>query len=367
MHAKELGRYFRVTLVSDSLPVEALGDSGYCVVESRRFNYLRRFCHVPNALAFVRAARRRLSALHEADPIHAVICHGHDLAWFAGVPFQRATGVPLALFVHADIFDRPPGTYDFAQAAFYRYATVRAYRNVDPIIAVSPGMANAAVKAGAPASAVNVVPNGIDPGEIGLTDSEEHQGQPDSHGSMLSLLYVGRLAIEKGVDTLLEACRLLTDAALPYRLRIVGSGPLEASCRSLAAALDLTGQVEFVGAIARPGLGAMYRWSNIVCVPSLSEPFGLVALEALAAGRPVIASRVGGLPFIVEDGKTGALVPPASAKALFDAIRLLAANPETLKAMAANALATRSRFGWRKIGEELRDVLDSAMRAAVRS
>src|SRR5262249_39088431 len=151
-------------------------------------------------------------------------CHSHAVAALTAAPFRARTGVRFGLVVHGDIFDRPQGTYDARQTAFYRHVTPRAYRSADVIFALSPHMAGLAVRAGASRGAVVVVPNGVDPADIGLQDIVARRRRGDG----LRLLYVGRLAVEKGVDVLVAACGLLP-ASLSVELDIVGTGPCEES------------------------------------------------------------------------------------------------------------------------------------------
>jgi 2-deoxystreptamine N-acetyl-D-glucosaminyltransferase/2-deoxystreptamine glucosyltransferase len=122
------------------------------------------------------------------------------------------------------------------------------------------------------------------------------------------VLYVGRLSAEKGVLELVEAC-----ARLP--LVVVGDGPLR-------------GLVPATGFVAPDELGAYFRAAAVVAAPSLREGYGVVAREAMAWGRPVVASAVGGLTDAVRDGVTGLLVPPGDIPALRAALERLLADPE---------------------------------------
>jgi glycosyltransferase involved in cell wall biosynthesis len=132
-------------------------------------------------------------------------------------------------------------------------------------------------------------------------------------------LYLGRLSAEKGVSTLLEALRLAGDP--PFD--IVGGGPQEVQLRSEAASLGLR-RVRFVGPIAAAEVPGAIADARYLVVPSVwDENAPLAALEAMGAGRPVVASDAGGLPELVADGR-GVLVPPGSAAALADAVEAYA-------------------------------------------
>jgi glycosyltransferase involved in cell wall biosynthesis len=173
--------------------------------------------------------------------------------------------------------------------------------------------------------------------------------RPDTDAPREGVLFVGRLTPHKGVDVLIRA--LPPDA----RLTVVGSEGHDSRApereypellRSLAAGRA----VEFLGAVDDDELARRYRSAAVLVIPSVertcygrdiavSELLGLVAIEAMASGTPVIASRVGGLPEIVEEGVTGYLVPPGDAAALGGRIRAVLADPGTAARIGANARA----------------------------
>ncbi|MBI3784966.1 MAG: glycosyltransferase family 4 protein [Deltaproteobacteria bacterium] len=151
------------------------------------------------------------------------------------------------------------------------------------------------------------------------------------------LLYVGRLSHEKGVDIAIAALPAVLERAPDARLQVAGDGPLRTVLRDLAKKFGLADRVEFFGFVSNHEVRRLLSEASIVAVPSRSEGFSLVALEAAQAGRPVVASRLGGLPEVVVDGATGLLVPPESPPALAAAILKLIADPAGAQVMAANA------------------------------
>lgn len=161
----------------------------------------------------------------------------------------------------------------------------------------------------------------------------------------LRLLSVARLNPLKGVDVCIAALGMLRD--LPVRLRIVGSGSAEyeEELRRCAGALGVADRVEFAGPVPNHELGREYEAADLFVLASRSEAFGIVLLEAMAAGLPVVATRVGGIPYVVGDGTASPaahLVPPGDPHALAEAIRTLAVHPEKRDALARAARA-RSR------------------------
>jgi glycosyltransferase involved in cell wall biosynthesis len=229
--------------------------------------------HLPAfMLSFRRAAVR---AARDADLVHA--------HWLPAGAVAATLGKPYVVQVW--------GT-DVELARRARWLARPVLRRARCVVAASDALGEAARALGA--RAVQVVPSGVAiPEVVGPPEEPPH------------LLYVGRLSAEKGVLELLEAAR-----GLP--LRVVGDGPLR-------------GRVPDAVGFVPPGeLGRWYERASVVVVPSRREGYGVVAREAMAWGRPVVASAVGGLPDAVVDGETGLLVPAGDVTALRNALdRLL--------------------------------------------
>ena len=182
-------------------------------------------------------------------------------------------------------------------------------------IAISGGLARyLAETEGFPEDAFEIVHYGIAAGP-----------EPPPYQGGSRLLCVGRLVPVKGIDTLLSAFSAAVREQPDLILDIAGDGPLRSELESAAAGLGLGDSVRFLGRV-EDATTRMERAAAVV-VPSLGEGFGMVALEAAERGRPVIASAVGGLPEIVDDGHTGVLVPPRDAPALAAAIVALVRDP----------------------------------------
>jgi len=156
-------------------------------------------------------------------------------------------------------------------------------------------------------------------------------------GSSRALLAAGRLFKEKGFDVLIRAVRDLVDTGLECTLTIVGSGNYGRRLRDLVNELALEPYVRFPGKVPYAAMRRFYSESDAVIVPSVfPEPFGRVALEAMMAAKPVVASAVGALPELVLDGYTGILVPPGDAMALAKAIAGLFVDEQTRLEMGRN-------------------------------
>jgi glycogen(starch) synthase len=173
------------------------------------------------------------------------------------------------------------------------------------------------------------------------------------------LLGLGRLLSFKGFDVALRAFRVVRAHAPRARLTIAGDGPERRALEELAARLDLQDVVDFVGWVHPERVVALMATATLVLMPSRWEGLPLVALEAQAAGRPVVASRVGGLREAVADGETGSLVPPDSPAALADAVMALLSSSDALAHMGRTARArTAQVFGVTRCVDEYEALLD---------
>lgn len=148
------------------------------------------------------------------------------------------------------------------------------------------------------------------------------------------IAFAGRLSPEKGVPTLLEAFRRVLDRVPGAKLLIAGAGPERETIEQLAKHFDIARQLELTGHLARDQMEERLRLAWVQAVPSIwHEPFPNVATEAMMRGVPVVASRMGGLPEIVEDGETGFLVPPGDSVGLGDALTKLVTNRQQAERM----------------------------------
>jgi glycosyltransferase involved in cell wall biosynthesis len=254
---------------------------------------------VPALIAsFVRAARRI-----EADLLHA---HWLPAGWVAA-----RTGKPYVVQVW--------GTdVELARRAPWLARPVLSGARL--VIAASTALAESARALGA--REVRVIPSGVDlPKEVGA------EAVPPE------VLYAGRLSPEKGVEELLAAAQGLN-------LVVAGDGPLRSR---VPAAL---------GFVPHDELGRLYDRAAVVVCPSRREGFGVACLEAMAHGRPVVATAVGGLRDLVVDGKTGLVVPPRDPPALRDALKRILADPGLRRRLGSGGrLRAQEHFSWDAVTE----------------
>ncbi|RYX83087.1 glycosyltransferase family 1 protein [bacterium] len=168
------------------------------------------------------------------------------------------------------------------------------------------------------------------------------------------LVCIGRLVEEKGFDLAIKAlARLLPDFP-ELRLTIAGDGSARRDLEALAQELGVSDLVDFVGWVNPEDMPQLLNTATIVVMPSRwREAFGLVALQAAQMARPIVATRVGGLPEVVRHGETGLVVEPESPEALVEGIRQLLGNPDGTRAMGQRArLWAQRQFGWERYVDE---------------
>ena len=241
-------------------------------------------------------------------------------------------------------------------------------QSADSIVAFSQHEKDAMIRLyGAPGQKIEVIPCGVDvelfrPFDQGL--AKRKLGLQDSK----VVLFVGRLEPLKGVDILLRAVAQLEQGD-PVKALIVG-GDLDEDIemdrlQSLSQELGISTQVSFLGRLDQQELPTYYNAADICVVPSYYESFGLVALEAMACGTPVIASRVGGLPTIVKDGLTGYLIPWRCPEPFADGLDVLLGSQAIRKAMGEASRKAAMDMQWPVVVDNLLDSYHSLLAPSI--
>jgi colanic acid/amylovoran biosynthesis glycosyltransferase len=168
-------------------------------------------------------------------------------------------------------------------------------------------------------------------------DAAEFAPRPRRFQGPLRILTVGRLDPIKGYALLLEACRKLTDDGVDWSWDILGDGPLRRELERTAGELDIADRVRFHGFVAQDDIQRFYNDADVLVVSSFMEGVPVVLMEAMAKGLAVISTAVGGVPELVQAGKTGLLVPPGGVEPLYRALRLLAGDRALLGALGEPA------------------------------
>lgn len=364
--AKELTRRgHEVHVITSRLPRQATVDRDARVVIYRVYSK-RKSIHeagLAGALTYLLGAffkLRRLSRINDYDIFH----------FYFGLP----TGL-LALYVH-HVLKKPyvvalrgsdvPG-YDNTRwylRPLHKLAapmTRHIWSNAAAVTALSESL-RALAQDTCPHVSIAVIRNGIDP-------SVFPSREPARRKRSVRLICVSRLVKRKGLEYLLAALPELKSDGVT--LDIIGTGEQQSHIRSMVRRLGVEDCVNLIGYIPRESLAEFYHRADIFVLPSLSESFGQVLLEAMSCGLPVIASRVGGIPETLEHEKGGLLIEPGNSEAIIGAVRKLAADPLRRNSMSEyNRHIAVNEFGWSRIAEQYeklyRKILDRSEHIAAR-
>lgn len=309
----------------------------------------------PYAVAWARPATRpvvaalyiarRVRAL--ADDIEPDVIHASGLEG-AFLPRGRVRAMTTH---HPDLplWAPPSWASPWSRARYFRWNQVawlerEGLRKADVAFFVSASARGHAAARGYGTSRPRVVPNGVDSAVFYPAPEGKATDRP-------TVVFAGRMDDQKGVDVLLRAASRLSPRP---KLRLAGGGWKEAEYRRLAAELGLGERVEFLGHVPRTDLPGLLRSASVVVVPSRYENLPLSVLEGMACGVAVVASRVGGVPEMMDDGVEGTLVSPEDPKALGAALARLLGDPNLAARMgAAGRRRVLAEFTWDSVAARI--------------
>jgi len=302
------------------------------------------------------------------DRLDFDLVHGHDwLVAVAGDHLARRFRCPLAVTIHATEYGRHQGwVEEHPQSHIHGVERWMANR-ADAVITCSHYMrAHVSDVFGLEESRVAVIPNGIDPLDLQPVDDLETLRARFARRDERLILLVGRLVYEKGFQLALEAMPGLVERLGNVRFLVAGSGTAEADLRAQASALGLDDHGTFLGWIGDDVLHSLYRIADLTVVPSLYEPFGLVALEAMASGCPCIVADTGGLREVVPaDERVGLRFNGGDAAHLAVMVERLLTDDELRDRLVAEASEHVLRFDWQDVARQTASVYAGALRERV--
>ncbi|HWL35914.1 MAG TPA: glycosyltransferase family 4 protein [Frankiaceae bacterium] len=319
-------------------------------------------------LAWVMAFNHSLTraALRVLDGFDPDVVHAHDwLVAHAAKTLKDQTGVPLVATVHATEAGRHqgwlPGPVNRAIHSVEWWLTYEARR----VVACSAYMRDEVVRLFAlPPDKVDVVPNGIDLAHWHADAAAVTELRRElAPGGAPLLLYAGRLEYEKGVQTVLQALPRLRRRHQGVRLVIAGVGTHEEELRAMARTLRVGRAVDFLGFLSPDDLAVLAAAADCALVPSLYEPFGMVALECAAAGTPLVVADTGGLREFVAPGVTGLRFPPGNPAALADTVTRLLGDQVLSQRLVRDARELLARdYTWDAIADRTAGTYERAVR-----
>jgi 2-deoxystreptamine N-acetyl-D-glucosaminyltransferase/2-deoxystreptamine glucosyltransferase len=277
------------------------------------------------------------------------LVHGHCGEDIAVGPLAQLAArrhrCPLVITVHTGI--RQNMRVASARGAWLRLAGGAAERRVlaaaDMVIALTPSAAEHLAGAGIPAGKIRVIPPGYDPD---LFAADTPDPVPDLGRPRVG--YIGRIAPQKDLSTLITAFSQVTE---PAQLLIVGDGPSRRAAEQQASPLGQ--RVRFTGFMPHTQIPAVLGHIDLLVLATWYEELPSVLIEAMAAGLPVVASMVGGIPTLIEHDRNGLLVPPGDAAALAAAISRVLTEPGTAARLAAAAQQTAQRYTWPALARQV--------------
>ena len=303
--------------------------------------------HLPGFLERVRSFR-------QAEGIDYDVVHSHYwLSAWVGQRLAQGMGIPHVVTFHTLALIKMQSRAGESEPAEREAVERDAMLTADRIIAFSGHERDAMARLyGADPSKVMLAPCGVDLTKFKPLDQKEARRRLGLNGEKV-LLYVGRVEPLKGLDLLVEAAAQMEAGDENVRMMVVGGGgpgePETDRVRRLAEERQVDGLIDFVGRVDHDELPLYYNAADVCVVPSYYESFGLVALESMACGTPVVATRVGGLPTIVHHGHTGFLKSWRCPEAFANSVEMIFASAGLQESMGAAARRRAELMGWSNV------------------
>jgi len=355
---------------------------------SHDLGYFNRVVHIPagpetfltkeHLNCYAEAFAEGILEFADKKKIKYDLIHSHYwLSGTAGKILKEAWGVPMLQMFHTlGLMKQRIGRTDEEREGDYRIEGERfVIRHADQIIAATEAeRTQLELLYGVPHHQVSIIPPGVNIHHFYPIPKDEAKQAIGLSAEDRIALFVGRIEPLKGVDTLIEAMAILKDHyhnfACPNYLIIIGGDPEEdreklssemARLQTLCVKLGLDDIVVFLGKRGQNTLPYYYSAAEVVVMPSFYESFGMVALEAMACGTPVIASQVGGLAFLVKDGETGYFVPAQDPEELASKLCSVFLDNENRHQMASAAEEYAKDYSWEKITSTIVKVYENLL------
>ena len=305
------------------------------------------YAHLPGFLREVHAFREREQCAY--DVVHS---HYWLSAWI-GQRFSHSMSIPHVVTFHTLALIKMQSRAGEVEPEERSTVEREAMLTADRIIAFSGHERDAMARLyGADPARVMLAPCGVDLTKFRPLDQKEVRQRLGLNGEKV-LLYVGRVEPLKGLDLLVETAAQMEAGEENVRMMVVGGGgpgePETDRVRRLAEERQVDSLIDFVGRVNHDDLPLYYNAADVCVVPSYYESFGLVALESMACGTPVVASRVGGLPTIVHHGHTGYLKSWRCPEAFAHSVEMIIASPNLQESMGAAARQRAELMGWSNV------------------
>ncbi len=282
------------------------------------------------------------------------VIHAHDwLTAYAGKTLKFAYNIPLVSTIHATEAGRNSGIRSEMQKYINDTEWMLTYESSE-VIVNSNYMKNELQRLfGLPYDKINVVPNGVNLNLFNGIEKDYDFRRRFAMDNEKIILFMGRLVYEKGVQNLIAAMPKILQHYNDSKLIIAGKGGMIDQLRDEVNNLGLGSKVYFTGYLGSKDVQRMYKCADVAVFPSTYEPFGIVALEAMLSGTPVVVSDIGGLNEIVDHGVTGMKSYAGNPNSLADSILALLFDPNLCDTVSKNAIVkVKEQYNWSKISED---------------
>jgi glycosyltransferase involved in cell wall biosynthesis len=295
---------------------------------------------------------------HEIDIVHAHV--GNPPASIAAHWYAKKKKKPFVITYHGDGQWNWGGVIRRTSVYFYnKHLLDRTLSYADVIISPSRYYIDESRVLGKYRDKIVVIPNGINVDEFDVGYSKEQcRGKLGLSINSRMILFVGTLSPHKGPDILIKAMSEIVKEVSDVKLVFVGHGGMREELEMLSKKLGVEKNVEFAGFVEESMKPLYYRAADVFCLPSVMnhEIFGIVNLEAMACSVPVVASKIGGVPDVVNGGENGLLVLPGDSGSLADAIIYLLENEDVREKMGTNGRKKVEDYSWGRVAEETEKV-----------
>jgi N-acetyl-alpha-D-glucosaminyl L-malate synthase BshA len=294
------------------------------------------------------------------DLIHIHVGHS-PMDVLAPLLYLKKNNTPMVVTSHADIGSYGGALRKLIYSFYYNLLIDRILSHAGIITSPSRAYACESILRKYKEKVV-VIPNGINLNDFNLRYSkDECRRILNLHTMRKIILFVGGLEPRKAPDILIKAMAKVVKSAPDSELVIVGTGSMEKVLKNLVRSLGISEHVRFTGFVKNNEKVLYYRSADVFVLPSLYEIFGIVNLEAMACGVPIVASKVGGISEVIKSGVNGLLVPPRDVDALADAIMYLLENEVIRKRMGENAKVIVKAYSWEKIAKMYEEIYRSVV------
>jgi glycogen(starch) synthase len=295
------------------------------------------------------------------------VIHAHDwLVAYAAKTLKTAYSIPLVCTIHATEAGRNSGIRDEQQRYINDTEWMLTYESSEVIVNSNYMRSELQRLFGLPYEKINVIPNGVNLNMYDGIEKDYDFRRKYAMDNEKIILFMGRLVYEKGIQTLIAAMPKILNHYHDAKLLIAGKGGMIDELRNQVNYLGLGNKVYFTGYLGSKDVQRMYKCADVSVFPSTYEPFGIVALEAMLSGTPIVVSDVGGLNEIVDHGVNGMKSYAGNANSLADSILTLLFDQKLCDTVTKNAVSkVKDEYNWTKITKNTHFAYEKAIAETV--